>query len=47
MMESILKTDECDCHGVGCEKCTCEDCGRYLAIGEDQKCEDCIEMEDC
>ena len=41
------KKDSCEyCDGEGCEECTCRDCGKPLYVGEEDKCEYCIEQEE-
>ena len=45
-MDENLKVDDCDCNGEGCEECTCCDCGKWLYVGEEDKCQYCIEREE-
>jgi len=44
--DEALKIDDCDCDGEGCEYCTCRDCGKLLQVGEEDKCQYCIEREE-
>jgi len=42
----MYKINSCDCNDEGCKKCTCEDCGDLLVVGEETKCNICISEEE-
>lgn len=40
---TYYKTDTCECGGIGCNDCTCENCGDWLTVSNCSICDECIE----